>query len=246
VEIFPAKIEIERARVLRADRRLDVLAPITGRASGEVEVEFFAAQERFEFSEDIDAENRRVRFNRQIPADQARLGTGIMTMTYGGDVDTRPQEVRLRAASQRANLDMDRPVIEDGRLKADGTISGRARGIVRLQLQYVVDGVTETVELRGGIDDGRWEIDEALSQEVRDGIAQRTGTVHSYTLFTGYFERRIRGEMQSSSRFWATPEPSNRARSLKCRGSGPARRQAGPALGGVHLCRWAPGALPRS
>jgi hypothetical protein len=169
-------------------------------------VEFFAAQERFEFSEDIDAENRRVRFNRQIPADQARLGTGIMTMTYGGDVDTRPQEVRLRAASQRANLDLDRPVIEDGRLKADGTISGRARGIVRLQLQYVVDGVTETVELRGEIDDGRWEIDEVLSQEVRDGIAQRTGTVHSY----------------------------------------PARRQAGPALGGVHLSRWAPGALPRS
>jgi hypothetical protein len=53
------------------------------------------------------------------------------------------------------------------------------------------------VELRGRIEDGRWEIDEALSQEVKDGIARRTGTVHSYTLFTGFFERRIRGEMQS-------------------------------------------------
>jgi alpha-tubulin suppressor-like RCC1 family protein len=195
--IFPAKVEVERARVLRSDRRLDVLAPITGRASGAVDVEFFAARERLEFSEDIDAQNRRVRFNRQIPADQARLGTGIMTVTYGGDVDTRPQEVRLRAASQRANLELDRPVIEDGRLKADGTISGRARGIVRLQLQYVVDGETQTIELRGEIDDGRWEIDEALSQETRDEIARRTGTVHSYTLFTGFFERRIRGEMQS-------------------------------------------------
>jgi hypothetical protein len=61
----------------------------------------------------------------------------------------------------------------------------------------VVDGETETIELRGRIDDGRWEIDEELSQEVRDGIARRTGTVHSYTLFTGFFERRIRGEMQS-------------------------------------------------
>ncbi|MCP9491948.1 MAG: hypothetical protein MSC31_19045 [Solirubrobacteraceae bacterium MAG38_C4-C5] len=195
--LFPAKIEVERARVLRGDRRLSVLAPITGRAAGEVEVEFFAAQERVEFSEDIDAQNRRVRFNRAIPADQARLGTGILTMTYPGDGDTRPQEVRLRAASQQAKLELDRPVIEDGRLKADGTISGRARGIVRLQLQYVVDGDTETIELRGEIDDGRWEIDEALSEEARDEIARRSGTVHSYTLFTGYFERRIRGEMQS-------------------------------------------------
>jgi hypothetical protein len=195
--LLPAKIEIKRARVERRDRRLNVLAPITGRASGEVEVEFFAAQRRFEFTEDVDAENRRIRFDRRIPAEQADLGTGIMTITYRGDVDTRPQEVRLRAASQPADLELDRPVIEGDRLKAEGTISRRARGIVRLQLQYVVDGETETVELRGRIDDGRWEIDEALSEEVRDGIARRTGTVHSYTLFTGYFERRIRGEMQS-------------------------------------------------
>ncbi|MCP9492047.1 MAG: hypothetical protein MSC31_19550 [Solirubrobacteraceae bacterium MAG38_C4-C5] len=197
MEIFPAKIEIERARVLRSDRRLDVLAPITARASGEVEVEVFAAQERFGFTEDIDAENRRIRFNRRIPADQADLGTGIMTISYAGDDNTRLQEVRLRAASQKANLALDRPEIVDGRLKVEGTISDRARGIVRLQMQYVVDGETETAELRGRIDDGEWVIDEALSDEVREGIAQRTGTVHSYTLFTGYFERRIRGEMQS-------------------------------------------------
>jgi hypothetical protein len=28
-------------------------------------------------------------------------------------------------------------------------------------------------------------------------IASRRGTVHSYTLFTGYLARRIRGEMRS-------------------------------------------------
>jgi hypothetical protein len=195
--VFPAKIEVERARVMRRDLRLDVLTPITGRASGEVEVEFFAAQRRLEFTEEVDSGNRRVRFDRAIPAEQARLGTGIMTIAYPGDEDTRPQEVRLRAASQKASLALERPRIDAGRLKAQGTISDRARGIVRLQLQYVVDGQTETVELRGRIDDGRWEIDEALSQEVRYGIARRTGTVHSYTLFTGYFERRIRGEMRA-------------------------------------------------
>ncbi|MDQ3645600.1 MAG: DPP IV N-terminal domain-containing protein, partial [Actinomycetota bacterium] len=197
LEIFPAKLEVERARVERGDRQLNVLAPVTARASGEVDVEFFADQQRFEFTEDIDAENRRIRFQQAIPRGQAELGTGIMTITFPGDDDTRPQEVRLRAASQPADLELDRPVIENGRIKARGTISDRARGVVRLQVQYVVDGETKTLALRGEIDDGEWEIDQALSDEVQAEIARRTGTMHSYTLFTGYFERRIRGEMQS-------------------------------------------------
>ncbi len=196
-EIFPAKLEIERARILRRDRRLSVLAPITARASGEVEVELFAAQRRLRFNDDIDAENRRIRFLQPIPREQAELGTGIVTITYPGDADTRPQEVRLRAASQPADLELERPVIEDGRLTTEGTISDRARGVVRLQLQYVVDGETRTLPLRGEIDDGEWSIDEELSEEVQGEIARRSGTVHSYTLFTGFFERRIRGEMQS-------------------------------------------------
>jgi Tol biopolymer transport system component len=195
--VFPAKIQVERARVERRARQLNVLAPITARASGEVEVEFFAAQQRFRFEEEVDAENRRIRFERRIPRDQADLGTGIMTITYPGDENTRSQEVRLRAASQPAKLELDRPVIQDGRIKAQGTINDDARGVVRLQLQYVVDGETKTLRLRGEVDDGEWSLDEELSQEVQQEIARRTGSVHSYTLFTGYFERRIRGEMQS-------------------------------------------------
>jgi hypothetical protein len=118
-----------------------------------------------------------------------------MTISYPGDGDTRPQEVRLRAASQPANLELERPVIEDGRIQAEGTVSDRARGVVRLQVQYVVDGETRELDLRGDIDDGEWEVDEELSQEAR-ARARRTGSVHPYTLFTGFFERRIRGEMQ--------------------------------------------------
>jgi glucose/arabinose dehydrogenase len=195
--LYPTKMQVERAQVQHRERRLDVLAPITGRASGEVEVEFFAAQRRFTFREDVDSDDRRIKFRRAIPVEQARLGTGIMTINYPGDEDTRPQEVRLRAASQKADLELERPVIADGRLKAQGTISDRARGVVRLQLQYVVGGQTDTLQLRGQIDDGEWEIDEALTPEALAGIAQRTGSVHTYTLFTGYFPRRIRGEMQS-------------------------------------------------
>jgi hypothetical protein len=88
--------------------------------------------------------------------------------------------VRLRAASQPAELELERPVIEDGRIRAEGTVSDRARGVVRLQVQYVVDGETRELDLRGDIDDGEWEVDEALSEEVLGEIA-----------------RRIRGEMQS-------------------------------------------------
>jgi hypothetical protein len=188
---------LARATIKRGDRVLDVLAPITARASGEVGVELYAAGGRHRFSAPIDAQQGRIRFAQKIPRAQADLGTGIMTITYPGDEDTRPQEVRLRAASQKAELELERPGIEDGRLKAQGTISDRARGVVRLQLEYVVDGQTETVKLRGRIDDGRWKIDEALSEQVRKGIARRTGSVHSYTLFTGYLPARMRGEMQA-------------------------------------------------
>jgi hypothetical protein len=54
--VFPAKIEIERAREERRDRRLNVLAPITAGASGEVEVDVFAAGGAFrDFEEDLDS-----------------------------------------------------------------------------------------------------------------------------------------------------------------------------------------------
>jgi hypothetical protein len=191
-------VEVERARVLRSDRELDVLAPITARASGGLQVDFHAAGRHEKFEVEIDSENRRARFREAIPRSQARLGTGILTLTYGGDADTQPQEVRLRAASGRARLDAERPVIADGRLRAEGTISSRARGVVRLQLLYESPGeATRTLEFTAKIDDGGYRFNEALSQEVRDAIAQRAGVVHSYTLFTGYFPRRIRGEMQS-------------------------------------------------
>jgi hypothetical protein len=197
LERFTAKLQVARARVLREDRILDVLAPITRRASGLVRVEFRAAGRTERFTTRVDSENGRLRFRRRIPASQARLGTGILTQRYAGDADTRPQVVRLRAASQRAALDLERPTIANNRIRAAGTVSRRARGIVRLQIQYDFAGATRTLALRGRIRDGRWRIDAPLSAAVRDALLRRTGTVHSYTLFTGFFPRRVRGEMRS-------------------------------------------------
>ncbi|MDP8924580.1 MAG: hypothetical protein M3O34_17130, partial [Chloroflexota bacterium] len=73
----------------------------------------------------------------------------------------------------------------------------RARGVVRVQIEYVVNRETTTLQFKARIVNGRWSLNERLSQSVRNAIAQRTGTVHSYTLFTGYYRARMRGEMRS-------------------------------------------------
>lgn len=161
-------------------------------------MELHAAGRRTRFSARIDSARGRIRFSKRIPASQADLGTGIVTIRYAGDADTRPQVVRLRAASQRAALKLSRPRIVGGRLQASGTVTRRARGVVRVQLEYDSAGRTTTLQRNARISrTGRWRLNAQLSGAVRDAIAKRQGTVHSYTLFTGYFPRRVRGEMRS-------------------------------------------------
>ena len=194
---LPAKLSLARATIKRRDRVLDVLAPITRLASGRVNVELHAAGRRFRFTAPINSRDGRIRFRKRIPVAQAELGTGIITITYRGDADTRPQTVRLRAAHRPAQLRLSRPRIVDGRLRAAGRVSDLARGVVRLQLEYDRGGQTRIVRFRARIANGRWSLNRQLSETVRTGIAQRAGTLHSYTLFTGYYPRRIRGEMRS-------------------------------------------------
>lgn len=125
------------------------------------------------------------------------MGTGIVTLAYPGNDGTRGQEVRLRAATGRASLDVDRPTLRDGRVQARGTISGRARGVVRVQLGWATAGQDRSLELHARIRDGRWTLDEALPGAAVKDIARRDGTLHSNTLFTGYLPARMRGEMRS-------------------------------------------------
>jgi hypothetical protein len=132
-----------------------------------------------------------------VSAAQARLGTGILTLDYPGDADTRPQVVRLRAAGTPARLTVTRPRIVGDRLRAAGTVTRAARGVVRVQLEFQSGATTTTRSFAARIDGGHWSLDATLSPPDRDAIARRTGTVHSYTLFTGYLPRRIRGELRS-------------------------------------------------
>ncbi len=192
---YPAKLSIARAST--PGSMIDTLAPISSRASGRVSVEYHAAQRRTRLTIGIDRVNRRIRFRRRVPDAQARMGTGILTIGYPGDADTQPQSVRLRAAARKALLDLSRPQIAGDRVRASGTISSRARGVVRLQLQYQFACTVRTLRFTGAIAGGRWSINEQLGTRELAEIAARKGAVHSTTLFTGYLPARMRGEMRS-------------------------------------------------
>ena len=192
-----AKLWLARARVLRSRQLLDVLALVTRRASGSAKVDFRAAGRSSRFSARIDSGKGRIPFRHRIAPAQARLGTGILTISYPGDADTRPHRLRLRAASRPANLRLTRPLIRDGRLSTSGTVARRARGLVRVQIEYVHRGITRVARFRARIDAGRWRLNRALPTSTRAELATRTGPVHSYAMFTGYLPRRVRGEMRS-------------------------------------------------
>lgn len=193
----PSKLELSRATIFRSDRVIDVLAPITRRASGTVSLELYAAGQTHRWTAPINSSDGRIRSREPIPAAQADKGTGILTITYAGDPDTRPQVVRLRAANAPSALDASRPTISGGRLRASGTVTSSARGVVRVQIEYFTGGRTVTLEKLAPITDGRWSLDTVLTPEEQAGIAARRGTVHSYVLYTGYLPKGLRGEIQS-------------------------------------------------
>lgn len=193
----PSKLELARATINASARWIDILAPITARASGSVAIELFGARQVHRWNAPISANDGRILDRESIPAAQAALGTGILTITYRGDADTRPQVVRLRAANNPASLDASRPTIVNGHLLANGTISRSARGIVRVQLEYFSGGRTTTLEKTAAISDGSWRLDAPLSPAEQAAITARRGTVHSYILFTGYLPAKMRGEMQA-------------------------------------------------
>ena len=60
-----------------------------------------------------------------------------------------------------------------------------------------MSGRTITIERTAAISSGRWSLAYQLPASIQALIASRCGTVHSYTLFTGYQRRRIHGEMKS-------------------------------------------------
>jgi hypothetical protein len=132
-----------------------------------------------------------IRFLEPITEGQADLGTGIVNLEYLGDADTRPEFVRLRAASQRAELEVEEISLLGDRLSAEGRVTDRAEGVVRLLFSYVApDGSPQVHEARATIQgNGDWRLN---NDRVPAQLAQCGGYLSIQ--FTGFFERRIRGE----------------------------------------------------
>jgi hypothetical protein len=182
---FPAKFQVLRSQV--ENKRLDMLVDVTDRANGDaVEVEFHARGRRHTFTETI--ENGRLRFKELLPSAQRSVRTGIVTLRYAGNERVRPDEVRLRAASQQAKLRRTLLSLEDGVLTGEGRITGRARGVVRLRLTYDrPDGTVGAWDGRATIRDSYWSLEETLPPEAQGGG-------YLSIQFTGYQRRSVRGE----------------------------------------------------
>jgi hypothetical protein len=193
----PAKLQVLRATIDKSASTIDILAPISRRATGNVSLDLYAAGQHYKWSATIDSADGRIRTTHVIPSAQARRGTGILTISYAGNSATRPQVVRLRAANVHANLDASRPTYAAGVLTDHGTISSAAHGVVRVQLQYFSGGTTTTLQFNATIANGAWSVTTTLTPAEQTAIAGRSGTLHSYILFTGYLPQRMRGEMNS-------------------------------------------------
>jgi hypothetical protein len=205
---FTSKLQLRRATFNADASTIDIFALISRRASGRVKISLQAAGKFTNFTAAIDSRRGRIRTVHGIPRSQAEMGTGILTITYDGDADTRPQVLRVRAANNKANLTSTRPrITATGFLRADGTVTKKAKGVVRVQLEFVnsSDGLTVTLERSATINSkGRWSLNAPLSPSLRAQIAARCGTLHSYVAFTGYLPENIRGESKS---FQVLPAP---------------------------------------
>jgi len=181
----PAKLEVLRAGVAKG--RLDVLARITTRATGRVAVRYRSAGTTTRFSAPI--VDGTIRISRALSGAQRSKPTGIFTLVYDGSATVQPDEVTLRAATGKALLVPTSTRIDNsGRLLVAGTITSRARGVVRVRIGYAKGGDVAFASFQAKIARGAWSLAAPLPSE-----AARAGGQLSIQ-FTGYEPGPIRGE----------------------------------------------------
>jgi len=189
----PAKLAVLRAGV--NGRVLDVLASMTSLATGTIDATFVNNGTTTRFSVKVPANPRLIKIRRALSSKARRGRTGILTLTYRGNDKVRPDDVRLRAAAGKALLKRTASRIDAaGNLLVSGTISSRARGVVRVRFEYAAgaQGVS-TLNLRGTITRGRWSV----KQKLPAGAAKTGGQLSIQ--FTGYQRGRMRGEQTAKA-----------------------------------------------
>jgi hypothetical protein len=184
--LAPAKLEVHRAGV-RAGR-LDVLAAITARATGRVTVTYRSSGATTRFT--VPIADGTIRVARALPASQRRKPTGLVTLTYDGSAAVQPDSLTLRAAGRKAGLVRRTSRIDGrGRLLVSGSISPRARGVVRIRFGYTTAGGSIAIlEYSAKITRGAW----SLTAKLVPAAAKAGGQLSIQ--FTGYEPLGIRGE----------------------------------------------------
>ncbi|HVL31049.1 MAG TPA: hypothetical protein VM299_02345 [Solirubrobacteraceae bacterium] len=130
-----------------------------------------------------------VRFRKALPRSQRSKATGILSLTYAGTPAVEPDTVTLRAATARARLATRTSLIDSaGRLRVAGTITPRARGVVRVRLRYPGAGGSRHVDYRARITRGRWSLRKRLPAAAAAAGGQLT------IRFGGHAGLRIGGE----------------------------------------------------
>lgn len=195
----PAKLKVLRAGI--DDGVLDMLVEITSAAAtpgADLDFAYESSGRTTRFSLPLSGSaaaagprartaEKRISVRRRLPSTQPK-DTGIVGITYAGNSVVSPDEVRLRAADVKASLVRKLTTLGGGRLKVEGTISSRARGVVRLRLGYDrADGTTGFQVFTATIAKGAWKLDRQLT-----GDAAKGGYLSIQ--FTGYEPENMRGE----------------------------------------------------
>ena len=159
----PAKLKVKRASV--ANGRLELLAEITRRAMGSVVVSFRGGGKTTRLQVPI-AAGGKIRVSQPLAK---RVDGGILTLSWAGSSTVRPAAVRLRAAAGPALLRRGATRLRAGVMSVEGTISRRARGSVRLSLEYVDGGQVRTATYSARISGGRWRFSGRVPDAARHG-----------------------------------------------------------------------------
>lgn len=190
----PAKLKVRRAGI--DDGVLDLLVEITSDAAtsgATLAVDYESSGRHTRFTVPITTAKRAsggealLAIRKRLPSTQPK-DTGIVELAFAGNAAVAPDEVRLRAADVQALLTRTSSSLNGGRLKAAGTVSSKARGVVRLLWQYTDgSGAAKLMTLKATIASGRWSVDTALT-----GDAGKGGYLSIQ--FTGYEAAGMRGE----------------------------------------------------